>query len=135
MKRERLIVLSLGLAAACGGSAKLPLEAGIGPNPELPAPRRSLIPVVKVAKAEGWSTNEAAGRAGSLRVAARREPSASPVALRTAEWRRAGGRDQCTARAEGEGHSRLVHGALLQEGRRRRPLPEPHHAASRCRRR
>jgi glucose/arabinose dehydrogenase len=56
MKRERLIVLSLGLAAACGGSAKLPLEAGIGPNPELPAPRRSLIPVVKVAKAEGWST-------------------------------------------------------------------------------
>jgi glucose/arabinose dehydrogenase len=48
--------LALMTLAACGGSASLPLEAGIGPNPELPAPRTSLIPVVRVAKAEGWAT-------------------------------------------------------------------------------
>src|SRR5262245_41802637 len=49
-------ISSLAIAAACGGSAKLPLEAGIGPNPQLPAPRTSWIPVVRVAKAESWVT-------------------------------------------------------------------------------
>ena len=52
MKSARLALLSVLLA--CNGSAKLPLESGIGPNPTLPAPRKSLIPVVRVAKAEGW---------------------------------------------------------------------------------
>jgi glucose/arabinose dehydrogenase len=42
------------LLASCGGAAKLPLAAGVGPNPELPAPSTSLIPVVKVAEAKGW---------------------------------------------------------------------------------
>jgi glucose/arabinose dehydrogenase len=57
MKPERLFALaSVCIAAGCGGAAKLPLEAGIGPNPELPAPRTSWIPVVRVAKAEGWVT-------------------------------------------------------------------------------
>jgi glucose/arabinose dehydrogenase len=39
----------------CGGSARLPVEAGMGPTPTLPSPRSSLIPVVKVATAVGWS--------------------------------------------------------------------------------
>jgi glucose/arabinose dehydrogenase len=39
---------------ACGGVARLPVEAGMGPNPTLPEPRKSLIPVVKVARAVGW---------------------------------------------------------------------------------
>src|SRR5687767_4351246 len=52
----RCIILGATLAVgACGGSARLPLEAGIGPNPTLPAPRTSLIPVVKVARAVGWA--------------------------------------------------------------------------------
>jgi glucose/arabinose dehydrogenase len=41
--------------AACGSPARLPLSAGIGPNPELPEPSTSLIPVVKVAEAKGWT--------------------------------------------------------------------------------
>ena len=43
------------LLIACGGAARLPVEAGMGPNPTLPPPRTSLIPVVKVAKAVGWT--------------------------------------------------------------------------------
>jgi glucose/arabinose dehydrogenase len=53
MKPTPLVLIAF--AAGCGGSANLPLDAGIGPNPTLPAPRKSLIPVVRVAKAEGWS--------------------------------------------------------------------------------
>jgi glucose/arabinose dehydrogenase len=56
MKTTRSTLPLLFLAAACGGAARLPLEAGIGPNPTLPEPRKSLIPVVRVAKAEGWTT-------------------------------------------------------------------------------
>jgi glucose/arabinose dehydrogenase len=41
-------------AVACGGAARLPVTAGMGPNPQLPPPRTSLIPVVKVARAVGW---------------------------------------------------------------------------------
>jgi glucose/arabinose dehydrogenase len=43
------------VATACGSSARLPVSAGTGPTPELPAPRTSLIPTVKIANAEGWS--------------------------------------------------------------------------------
>ena len=56
MKPDRIIIVACAALAGCGGSANLPLEAGIGPNPTLPAPRTSFIPVVKVAKAEGWTT-------------------------------------------------------------------------------
>ena len=45
----------LAAATGCGSAARLPVAAGTGPAPELPAPRTSLIPTVKVADAEGWS--------------------------------------------------------------------------------
>ncbi len=57
--RDRLLIAwlgaSLGLLAACGDIAKLPVAAGIGPNPTLPAPNRSVIPTVNIAPATGWS--------------------------------------------------------------------------------
>jgi glucose/arabinose dehydrogenase len=40
--------------AGCGGPARLPVSAGTGPTPTLPAPNGSLIPTVNVAKASGW---------------------------------------------------------------------------------
>nr|WP_246512967.1 sorbosone dehydrogenase family protein [Azospirillum picis] len=40
--------------AGCGDEATLPVSAGTGPNPTLPAPRSSLIPTVKIADAVGW---------------------------------------------------------------------------------
>ena len=49
-----LILLAAGELAGCASSALLPVSAGIGPNPALPPPSTSLIPVVKVVTAKGW---------------------------------------------------------------------------------
>jgi glucose/arabinose dehydrogenase len=62
--------LVLLLAAGCGGRARLPLEAGVGPHPELPAPRRSLIPTVNVVTARGWPAGTTPHAAEGLRVTA-----------------------------------------------------------------
>lgn len=52
---SRIVVLSVCFAlAACGEAAKLPISAGIGPNPVLPAPNKTLLPTVNVAEAKGW---------------------------------------------------------------------------------
>jgi glucose/arabinose dehydrogenase len=40
--------------AACGEMAKLPDSAGVGPNPTLPPPNETLIPMVHIAPAKGW---------------------------------------------------------------------------------
>ena len=48
---------ALGLAA-CGPTARLPVSAGTGPNPTLPRPDRSLIPLVNVVTARGWATGQ-----------------------------------------------------------------------------
>src|SRR5262245_48110213 len=51
----RLLALAMVLLlAACGELARLPVEAGIGPSPELPPPNKTLIPTVNVATAIGW---------------------------------------------------------------------------------
>jgi glucose/arabinose dehydrogenase len=40
--------------AACGEVATLPISAGTGPKPTLPAPQQTLIPTVYIAPAKGW---------------------------------------------------------------------------------
>ena len=45
----------LATLAACGEVATLPVSAGTGPQPTLPAPAPSLIPTVNIAKAKGWA--------------------------------------------------------------------------------
>jgi glucose/arabinose dehydrogenase len=42
------------LVAGCGEMARLPVEAGTGPRPELPEPTDSVIPTVNIAPARGW---------------------------------------------------------------------------------
>jgi glucose/arabinose dehydrogenase len=42
------------MVAACGHSADLPVSAGIGPDPQLPPPQESLLPLVHIAPARGW---------------------------------------------------------------------------------
>jgi glucose/arabinose dehydrogenase len=65
------IVLAVaGAVAACGERATLPLEAGIGPSPALPAPNPTLLPTVNVATAKGWAAGAAPVPAPGLHVAA-----------------------------------------------------------------
>jgi glucose/arabinose dehydrogenase len=53
--RNPMVSLAAAIAlAACGDMAKLPVEAGMGPNPELPPPSKTFVPTVHVAKAAGW---------------------------------------------------------------------------------
>lgn len=47
-------VSTIILLGACTSNARLPVSAGTGPNPELPAPTNSLLPLVNVATATGW---------------------------------------------------------------------------------
>jgi glucose/arabinose dehydrogenase len=52
----------------CGATARYPIVAGIGPQPELPPPERSLIPTVHVATARGWPEGAAPAAAAGLNV-------------------------------------------------------------------
>src|ERR1044071_5738777 len=67
MKRTAPPLLCLALAA-CAGPARLPLEAGIGPRPQLPPPEQALIPSIKVAKATGWPAGLMPTAAPGLKV-------------------------------------------------------------------
>ncbi|HET7436305.1 MAG TPA: sorbosone dehydrogenase family protein [Thermoanaerobaculia bacterium] len=53
--------------AACE-SARLPVEAGMGPAPQLPAPQKALIPTVVVATAKGWPAGQTPTVAPGLKV-------------------------------------------------------------------
>ncbi|MDE2092270.1 MAG: sorbosone dehydrogenase family protein [Burkholderiales bacterium] len=56
--------------AACGQVATLPVSAGTGPQPALPAPQQALIPTVDIAPAVGWPRGATPQAAPGLRVAA-----------------------------------------------------------------
>lgn len=55
---------------ACGETAKLPLAAGIGPEPQLPSPRHTFIPTVNIAPAVGWTAGSRPTAATGLAVVA-----------------------------------------------------------------
>ena len=63
-------LLAAASLAACGSNAKLPVEAGQGPNPQLPAPQKALIPTIDTAKAVGWPAGDKPTAAPGLQVAA-----------------------------------------------------------------
>jgi glucose/arabinose dehydrogenase len=54
--------------AACGESATLPVKAGMGTDPQLPAPRRSAVPTVHIAPAVGWGAGRMPKPAQGLAV-------------------------------------------------------------------
>lgn len=53
---------------ACTESARLPVNAGMGPQPTLPAPVKTLIPTVKIAPATGWPSGAKPVAAAGTRV-------------------------------------------------------------------
>jgi len=67
MKLAAPSLLMIALAA-CAGPARLPLEAGIGPRPQLPPPEHVISPNVNVAKASGWPAGATPVPAPGLRV-------------------------------------------------------------------
>ena len=48
------VLSALVLLSACGEIAKQPISSGIGANPVLPAPNKTLIPTIHIAPAIGW---------------------------------------------------------------------------------
>ena len=48
------VLSALVLLSACGEIAKQPISSGIGVNPVLPAPNKTLIPTIHIAPAIGW---------------------------------------------------------------------------------
>lgn len=62
------VILAALLAAGCAAETTRAPELGVGPNPVLPAPERSLVPTVQVAPAVGWAAGAAPRPAASLAV-------------------------------------------------------------------
>ncbi|HEX4327683.1 MAG TPA: sorbosone dehydrogenase family protein, partial [Burkholderiales bacterium] len=56
----RLLAVAMLAASlnAFGDTARLPVDAGTGPEPALPAPTTSLIPTVNIAPATGWPVGQ-----------------------------------------------------------------------------
>lgn len=65
-----LSVLVVGYLAIFNGTAKLPLSKSFGPNPELPLPDESIIPIINVDHAISWTGDEKPVAADGLAVAA-----------------------------------------------------------------
>lgn len=72
MNRKFLLVSALATLSlgACGEMATLPIAAGTGPQPTLPAPQQTLIPTVNIAPAIGWPAGATPQAAAGTRVAA-----------------------------------------------------------------
>ena len=67
-KRLLLVAVMTIALTACSEVARLPIEAGVGPHPQLPPPNPSLIPTVNIASAVGWPTNGTPVAAAGLAV-------------------------------------------------------------------
>ncbi len=68
----RLLLMSwvLCTVGACGEMATLPVAAGTGPQPDLPPPRKTLLPTVNIAPAVGWPAGAAPVAAPGTQVTA-----------------------------------------------------------------
>ncbi|HEV8502588.1 MAG TPA: sorbosone dehydrogenase family protein [Casimicrobiaceae bacterium] len=68
VSRLALCAAALFSLTACGGPAMLPVSAGTGPDPMLPAPSHALFPTINVARAVGWAQGTAPEAAAGLVV-------------------------------------------------------------------
>jgi glucose/arabinose dehydrogenase len=59
MIRQTALTAGLFVAMGCGGVSRYPITAGVGADPVLPNPEKSLIPLVNVVKASSWKGNAA----------------------------------------------------------------------------
>ena len=68
--RTRFALLAALALCACGDTARLRVEQGIGPSPVLPPPVHTLIPTVNVVKAVHWPAGAKPVAAPGLKVEA-----------------------------------------------------------------
>jgi len=61
------LLVALG---ACSERSLLPPDASVGPQPSLPAPVKTLLPTVNIARAEGWPEGKMPAPAAGLQVGA-----------------------------------------------------------------
>jgi len=66
--RFSLVIASSLLLSSCAGSADLTVRDGSGPNPALPKPDKSLIPLINVVRAQGWAPDAKPVAASGLAV-------------------------------------------------------------------
>ena len=66
----RLCGLLLVALVGCGSVAVSAPNAGVGPNPALPAPQKALVPTVHIAKAVGWPQGVQPTAAAGFKVTA-----------------------------------------------------------------
>ena len=71
LARPFLPILAALCLAGCGDEATLPVEAGIGPNPELPAPVQKFLPTVRQARTAPLVADDVGNTV--WRITARRE--------------------------------------------------------------
>jgi glucose/arabinose dehydrogenase len=69
MQRTSLL-LAVALAAGCGDSAKLTLPETSGADPQIAEPNPSLMPIINIAQARGWSDGATPSAADGLAVTA-----------------------------------------------------------------
>ncbi|AYV45369.1 sorbosone dehydrogenase [Caulobacter flavus] len=71
---RRILIAAAGAAAlsvaACGERADLDIAAGTGASPQLPAPKKTLLPTLNIAPAKGWPAGGAPKAAEGLVVKA-----------------------------------------------------------------
>lgn len=70
LKRSTMCACLLCGLTACGNVAQLPVAAGTGPRPVLPAPSKSLFPTVNIAPTKGWPEGAKPVAASGTAVAA-----------------------------------------------------------------
>ncbi len=68
MRTAAGLIALASVLGGCGESAKLDVAQGIGPNPKLPAPVKTLFPTVNIAEATGWPAGSSPQPARGLRV-------------------------------------------------------------------
>lgn len=70
LRRPLWLIPCLLVLAGCGVRARLPVDAGMGPDPALPPPNPALIPTVDIAPAAGWARGGKPVAAAGLKVQA-----------------------------------------------------------------
>jgi glucose/arabinose dehydrogenase len=63
-----LFLLPIFALSACGNDARLTVAQGTGPEPTLPEPQSSMIPIVNIAKANRWQPGQTPRAAAGLQV-------------------------------------------------------------------